>query len=187
MILARDIMGVIGIDNTIPWDVPADMAIFRMVTKGKAVAMGRKTWDSLPNKPLPGRTNIIISSEPSFREVIDVDTLNKDVKATIILTGTVENAIALAKADGVEELVFIGGKSIYEQVINVVDEIHLSELNLFAPVPDQVSNTYHTESGVVCYDQDFEELGFKEISYEEVFDDGRNVLDYIRYARPLNR
>lgn len=180
MILARDIIGVIGVDNTLPWDVPADMALFKEVTRGKTVVMGRKTWDSLPRKPLPGRTNIIISSETKFSKVVDFDTLSKDTKAKVILTSTVEDAINIARADGAEELVFIGGKSIYEQVVGIVDEIHLSELNLFAPLP-----TVPGEATI--YPQDFEELGFKEISYEEVFDDGVNVLDYIRYARPLNR
>lgn len=179
MILARDIVGVIGVGNTLPWDVPADMAIFKMVTKGKTVVMGRKTWDSLPKKPLPGRTNIIISSESKFSEIVDVDTLNQSANTKVILTGTVEDAISIARADGAEEVVFIGGKSIYEQVVGIVDEIHLSELNLFADIA--------AKGSVVYYEQDFEELGFNEISYEEVFDDGVNVLDYIRYARPLNR
>lgn len=179
MILARDIVGVIGVDNILPWDVPADMAIFKMVTKGKAVAMGRKTWNSLPKKPLPGRHNIIITSANSLIDVLG-DGWNSDaVNSRVTITPSVEDAITIAKSSGADELVFIGGKSVYEQVVNVVDEIHVCELNLIAPLPAKGDVTY--------YEQDFEELGFKEISYEEVFDDGHNVLDYIRYARPLSR
>lgn len=178
MILARDIVGVIGVDNTLPWDVPADMAIFKMVTKGKTIVMGRKTWDSLPKKPLPGRHNIIITSANRLIDVLGEDVTSDTINARVTITPSVEGAINIAKISGVEELVFIGGKSIYEQVINIVDEIHVCELNLIAPLPATGKATY--------YEQDFEELGFKEISYEEVFDDGHNVLDYIRYARPLN-
>ncbi len=176
MILARDIVGVIGVDNKLPWNVPADMAIFKAVTKGKTIIMGRKTWDSLPIKPLPGRVNIIISSESNFRKVVDVDTLMNS--SEVILTNTIENALAIAERYGDEEVVFIGGKSIYEQVAGIVDEIHVSELNMF--VPESVIKSPNVD----IYPQDFEDIGFVKISHEEVFDDGACVLDYIRYARP---
>lgn len=178
MILARDIVGVIGIDGTLPWDVPEDMAIFKMVTEGKAVAMGRKTWDSLPSKPLPGRHNIVISTLIKSMDDLVTPEVLENFNGRLTLTGSVEDAVAIARAHSEEELVFIGGKAIYEQVVNIVDEIHVCELNLFAPFPEKDDVTY--------YAQDFEELGFKEISYEHVFSEGVNVLDYIRYARPLN-
>ena len=63
LIYARAANGVIGKDNTMPWHLPEDMAHFKDLTRGSAVIMGRKTWDSLPARfrPLPGRTNIVVT------------------------------------------------------------------------------------------------------------------------------
>ena len=54
---------VIGIDNAMPWHLPEDFAFFKAYTSGKPVVMGRKTWDSLPKKPLPNRRNIVVSRQ----------------------------------------------------------------------------------------------------------------------------
>src|SRR5512146_2584030 len=64
--IARARNGVIGRDGTLPWRLKSDMAIFKAVTMGKPVIMGRKTWESLPRKPLPGRTNIVLTGDPRF-------------------------------------------------------------------------------------------------------------------------
>src|ERR1700754_2490995 len=64
--IARDRNGVIGKDGALPWRLKSDLAIFRATTMGKPVIMGRKTWDSLPKKPLVGRTNIVLSRDGSF-------------------------------------------------------------------------------------------------------------------------
>src|SRR6201995_673868 len=64
--IARARNGVIGKDGTLPWRLKSDLANFRAVTMGKPVIMGRKTWDSLPKKPLVGRTNIVLSRDGSF-------------------------------------------------------------------------------------------------------------------------
>jgi dihydrofolate reductase len=64
--IARARNGVIGKDGALPWRLKSDLAIFRAVTMGKPVIMGRKTWDSLPKKPLVGRTNIVLSRDGSF-------------------------------------------------------------------------------------------------------------------------
>ena len=64
--IARARNGVIGRDGALPWRLKSDMAIFRAVTMGKPVIMGRKTWESLPKKPLVGRTNIVLSRDGSF-------------------------------------------------------------------------------------------------------------------------
>ena len=53
----------IGINNTMPWHLPEDFAFFKSYTTGKPVIMGRKTWESLPRKPLPGRQNIVITRQ----------------------------------------------------------------------------------------------------------------------------
>src|ERR1700755_3439091 len=64
--VARARNGVIGRDGALPWRLKSDLAIFRAVTMGKPVIMGRKTWDSLPKAPLPGRTNIVLTRDGSF-------------------------------------------------------------------------------------------------------------------------
>jgi dihydrofolate reductase len=63
---ARD--GVIGADGTLPWRLPEDMALFRRLTTGSTVVMGRRTWESLPERfrPLPGRTNVVLTSDPEW-------------------------------------------------------------------------------------------------------------------------
>src|SRR5690242_10155617 len=64
--IARARNGVIGRGGGLPWRLKSDLAIFRAVTMGKPVIMGRKTWESLPKKPLVGRTNIVLSHDGSF-------------------------------------------------------------------------------------------------------------------------
>ena len=56
--------GIIGVNNTLPWHIPKDLALFKALTINTPIIMGRRTWDSLPVKPLPSRHNIIISSNP---------------------------------------------------------------------------------------------------------------------------
>ena len=64
--IARDRNGVIGKDGVLPWRLKSDLAIFRAVTMGKPVIMGRKTWESLPKRPLIGRMNVVLSRDGSF-------------------------------------------------------------------------------------------------------------------------
>ena len=68
LIYARAANGVIGKDGTMPWHLPEDLAHFKRLTLGHPVVMGRKTWDSLPERyrPLPGRTNIVITRQPDW-------------------------------------------------------------------------------------------------------------------------
>ncbi len=66
LIYARAANGVIGKDGAMPWHLPEDLAHFKRLTQGHPVIMGRKTWDSLPLKPLPGRLNIVLSRDGTF-------------------------------------------------------------------------------------------------------------------------
>lgn len=63
-IAALDPDRVIGKDGLLPWHLPGDLKLFKALTSGHAVIMGRKTWDSLPRRPLPGRRNIVVSGKP---------------------------------------------------------------------------------------------------------------------------
>lgn len=146
MIVARSMDNVIGINNDIPWKCPADLANFKDLTSDKAIAMGRNTWDSLPKKPLPNRFNIIVTSSPNEIECT-APGVGLPVKS-------IEEAIAAAKVLGVSELVFIGGKAIYEEAVKIVDEVYLSEMNwctlsdnVTGPEDQKVYFDYHFDYG----------------------------------------
>ena len=68
MIWAQARGGVIGVDGGLPWHLPEDMKLFRALTTGSTVVMGRRTWESLPGRfrPLPGRTNVVLTSDPEW-------------------------------------------------------------------------------------------------------------------------
>ena len=61
LIVARDRKGAIGKNGTLPWSLPDDLQLFKNITLDKPIIMGRKTWESLPRKPLPGRQNIVLT------------------------------------------------------------------------------------------------------------------------------
>ena len=105
---------VIGIENRLPWRLPADMKHFRALTMGKPVLMGRKTFDSI-GKPLPGRANIVVSQDPDF---------HPDGVA-------VANSIAEALAAGREaaEIMVIGGASFYAQLLPRAQRLYLTEIH----------------------------------------------------------
>ena len=67
LILACGKDGLIGVSGKLPWHLPADLKRFKKITWGKTLLMGRRTWDSLPLQPLPGRRNIVLSRNPEFR------------------------------------------------------------------------------------------------------------------------
>ena len=119
--IARDRNGVIGKDGALPWRLKTDLANFRAVTMGKPVIMGRKTWDSLPKKPLVGRTNIVLSRDGSF-----------DPKGAVVCEDFYE-AFAIAKEqaedDGAEEVCVIGGASLFEIALQRAKRLYLTEVD----------------------------------------------------------
>lgn len=102
----------IGLNNTMPWHLPADLKRFKKLTSGHTVIMGRKTFESLPNGPLPNRRNIIIS-----------ETLNP-IPAGCEKAESLNDALKLAEHD--EEIFIIGGGSIYEQFLPKADKLYLT-------------------------------------------------------------
>ena len=67
LIWAQSENGVIGVDGQLPWSLPDDLAHFKRVTLGSTVVMGRRTWDSLSRRPLPGRPNVVVTRNPAFQ------------------------------------------------------------------------------------------------------------------------
>ena len=103
--------GTIGDKNSLLWHIKEDMRFFRTTTSGHAVIMGRKTFESLGSKPLPKRTNIVIT--------------HQDVEFDGALTAhSLKEAIAMAEGD--EEIFIIGGAQIYAQALECADRLYLT-------------------------------------------------------------
>lgn len=115
LIVARARNGAIGKDNLIPWHAPEDLAFFQRETTGGAVIMGRKTWDSLPFKPLKGRLNCVVSSDPSISEHV---------------FPTPQAAMDFAYGQGYARLYGIGGTGIYRAMLPMADRLLITEVDL---------------------------------------------------------
>jgi dihydrofolate reductase len=114
--------GVIGRDGDLPWRLSSDMKRFKAATLGKPVLMGRKTWDSLPKKPLPGRQNLVLTRDADFKA--DGAWVYTDLAVMLAA------ARAMAEAAGVEEACVIGGAQLYNAVLPQADRIILTEVKL---------------------------------------------------------
>ena len=118
--IARARNGVIGKDGRLPWRLKSDLAIFRAVTMGKPVIMGRKTWESLPKKPLVGRTNIVLSRDGSFEP--------QGAVACEDFSEAVQIAREQAEEDGRDEICVIGGASLFELALSRARRLYLTEV-----------------------------------------------------------
>lgn len=112
--------GVIGRNNTIPWRLKSDQQRFKAITLSKPVVMGRKTFESLP-RPLPGRTNIVITRDAGYRAV------------GAVVTTSFENACAIARGDALRrcaaDIMMIGGVDVYARALPVADRLEITEVH----------------------------------------------------------
>ncbi|MBV7394631.1 dihydrofolate reductase [Mameliella sediminis] len=115
LIAAHDRNRAIGKDGDIPWHLPEDLAMFKRETLGGAIIMGRKTWESLPFKPLPKRLNIVVSRDKGLHEHV---------------VGSVEEAIALAQSQGYFRIYGIGGQAIYEAMLPLAHRLLITHVDL---------------------------------------------------------
>lgn len=115
---------VIGRGGELPWRMPADLRRFKQRTLGHAVIMGRKTWAALGGKPLPGRTNIVITRDRSF------------AAAGAVAAHTLDDALRLAHASQPEqsEVFITGGEEIFRLALPLADVIDLTVID--ADIPD---------------------------------------------------
>lgn len=115
--------GVIGRDNRLPWHLPEDLAHFKALTLGQAVIMGRKTWESLPERfrPLPGRQNIVVTRQSGYV-----------AEGAQIAHSLAE---ALAKVEASRTAFVIGGAELYAQALPLATRLELTEVDL-APEGD---------------------------------------------------
>ena len=112
---------VIGLDNSMPWHLPADLKHFKATTLGKPIIMGRKTWASL-GRPLPGRLNIVVSRQA------DLQLEGAEVFAD--LAAAVARAEEWAREQGVDEVMLIGGGQLYAQALPQASRIYLTRIDL---------------------------------------------------------
>lgn len=112
---------VIGVDNSMPWHLPADFKYFKATTLGKPIIMGRKTWDSL-GRPLPGRLNLVVSRQTGLQL--------EDAEVFASLDAAVARAQAWAVEQGVSEVMLIGGAQMYTQGLADADRLYLTRVGL---------------------------------------------------------
>ncbi len=142
--VARSKTGVIGRDGDLPWRLKSDLKLFKEITLFKPVIMGRKTWDSLPKRPLPGRTNIVLTRDGSFDP------------AGAIVCERFDEAVAIgreqAEEDGAEEVCVIGGAALFALAMPKAKRLYLTEVD--AVVEGDV------------YFPSFDESGWREVRRE---------------------
>ncbi len=156
LIVAMDENRLIGNDNQLPWHLPADLAFFKSTTMGKPIIMGRKTFDSI-GRPLPGRRNIIITRNPDFSaegcEIVnDIDG-------------------ALDRCSDQDELMLIGGASLYEQILTRVNNMYITQV-------------HHSFEGDTWFPE-FDLAEWKIESQQDYSDEGNNKYAYsfVKYVR----
>jgi dihydrofolate reductase len=114
LIVAMDDNRLIGNDNQLPWHLPADLAFFKRTTMGKPIIMGRKTYESI-GRPLPGRRNIVITRDPDFSaEGCDV-------------VNVIDEALTICSDH--DELMLIGGASLYQQIMQQVSCMYITRIH----------------------------------------------------------
>jgi dihydrofolate reductase len=113
--------GVIGRGGTMPWRVKSDMRHFITLTMGKPVVMGRKTYESLYIKPLPKRTNIVVTRDKSF------------TAPGVLVAPSLEAALEAARGDALRrgvDIMVIGGANIYAQAMPVADRLEITQIHM---------------------------------------------------------
>lgn len=150
LIVARAKGGAIGKGGDIPWHAPEDLALFQRETTGGVVIMGRKTWVSLPKKPLPRRVNIVVTTTAQT-PVDDVQFLPFDA------------AMDAAKSLGNPRLYGIGGAGIYAALLPLADRLLITEVDLDI-------------DGADAFFPDFDESSWREIARYRLRDSGPQAI-----------
>jgi dihydrofolate reductase len=105
---------VIGKNGDIPWNIPEDLKHFKELTMGNPVIMGRKTYESLPKRPLKGRLNIVLTRREDY------------IPEGAIVKHSLKEAIEYCKEKGYEKIFIAGGHSVYKQALHLTDRIELT-------------------------------------------------------------
>ena len=146
---------VIGRNNSLPWYLPEDLKYFKRITLGKPIIMGRKTYESI-GKPLPGRTNIVVTRNPDFSV--------EGVRTVSSLEAARDLCESIGEVDGSEEAMIIGGAEIYRQSLELADRLYLTEV--------------HAEVDGDTYFPEFDRAAWQEVAREDFKAEGPNPYDY---------
>lgn len=149
IIVATDNNRLIGKDNDLPWKLSADLQYFKRVTMGKPLIMGRKTHQSI-GRPLPGRKNIIISTDSEF------------TAEGCVVVNSID--AALNECADVEEVMVMGGASLYEQFLPKADKLYLTQVHA-----DLTGDTWFPE---------WDKAEWQEVEREDHQADEKNQFDY---------
>jgi dihydrofolate reductase len=126
LVVAASENNAIGRDNALLWKLPNDMKFFKNLTWGMPVVMGRKTFESMASKPLPGRINIVISRNPGALPSLE----------NVWPASSLEHALDLARSSDCLETFVIGGGEIYNQSITMADRIYMTRVHASYPDAD---------------------------------------------------
>ncbi len=137
IVVARGSNGVIGRDGDLPWRLRSDLQRFKAITIGKPCIMGRKTWESLPLKPLPGRLNVVLTRDEGWGE----DGEARGALVCRTLDEAIEIAREQAEDDGVDEICIIGGAALFEAVLPRAKRLYITEVDA-APDGDVLFPTF---------------------------------------------
>ncbi|HEY4942556.1 MAG TPA: dihydrofolate reductase [Rhizomicrobium sp.] len=121
LVLAVADNGVIGDRGAIPWRIPDDIKRFKALTMGKPLVMGRKTYESFPKRPLPGRTNIVITRDAAY------------AAEGAVVVHSLDEALAWAQAENPLEIMIAGGEAIYREALPHATRIELTEVHIAPP------------------------------------------------------
>ena len=149
--------GVIGRDNAIPWRISEDAQRFRTLTVGNPVVMGRRTWDSLPDRfrPLPGRRNVVVTRNPAWH----ADGAER--------AGSLSDAFLLL--DHASRVFVIGGAELYADALPLADELLLTEIDA-----DMEGDTFFPS---------WERAAFEETSREQHVSETGIPFSFVTYLR----
>lgn len=147
---------VIGRNNQLPWYLPNDLKYFKRVTMGKPVIMGRKTFESI-GKPLPGRTNIVVSRQADYR-------LPDGVRLANSLDQALDIAAADALVNSVDEIMVIGGAELYNMALPRVNRLYMTQV--------------HADIEGDAYFPDWQPQLWREVARESFAAEGPNPYDY---------
>lgn len=155
---------VIGKNNALPWHLPDDMKYFMQTTKQHYVVMGRKNYESIPEKfrPLPNRTNLVVTRQSNFPA------------PNCIIVNSLEKAIDIAKQNKEQELFIIGGSEIYQLARPLADRLYLTEIQT-----ELIGDTYFPHVDLSLWN---------EVSRKHHLPDDRHQypFDFVVYEKLIN-
>lgn len=125
LIVALSENNIIGVNNTLPWNLPNDLKRFKSLTTGKAVIMGRKTFESIGSKPLPNRLNIVVTrNKPSEIAVLKPGVDWASLPPFGLTAGSLTEAVAIATYHDCAEAFVIGGVSLFAEAFYQADKVY---------------------------------------------------------------